>query len=101
MRSRVVVCGRLRSARAPFLIRISKNTGPWLPKNFIHTNATLADRINPFDRDETSPVLAAAVFNTAFLSDFDTNLQALVTANPGAPDILKNATAVEQARLGE
>jgi len=40
--------------------------GPWLPENFFEPNALLADRINPFDNQEQSPVLEAAVFNTAF-----------------------------------
>jgi hypothetical protein len=41
--------------------------GPWLPKEFVRGNATLADRVNPFDNARQSPVLRAAIFNTRFI----------------------------------
>ncbi len=44
--------------------------GPWLPKNFVEANATLADRINPFDRSTRSPTLAASIYNATFDARF-------------------------------
>jgi len=44
--------------------------GPWLPKNFIVSNAGLADRINPFDDTRQSPVVAANAYNAAFKSHY-------------------------------
>ena len=36
--------------------------GPWLPKNKVETNATLADRVNPFDSSRLNPVLNCRTF---------------------------------------
>ncbi|MGH0036670.1 MAG: DUF1302 family protein [Myxococcota bacterium] len=68
--------------------------GPWLPKNFINENAGLADRINPFDRTETSPVVAAATFNTAFVGEFNR----LIGARGLDPDDPADTGAIEVAR---
>jgi len=45
--------------------------GPWLPENFVETNAGLADRVHPLDDRLASPVLQAAVFNLEFLDSGD------------------------------
>ncbi|MCZ6782121.1 MAG: hypothetical protein O7G30_02325, partial [Proteobacteria bacterium] len=46
--------------------------GPWLPKNFVHPNAGLADRINPFDSanagTSASQSLQAAIYNQILIT---------------------------------
>lgn len=42
--------------------------GPWLPKNFVYPNATLADQFNPFDASQTTQLLRNNAYNGSIYS---------------------------------